>query len=178
MLHSGIQLRSVPLALAVLLLSACSRVDNFEDLRAYVEEVKGRPGAEVEPVPEFVPYEGFIYSAASLRSPFEIPIVIDGESGLLISQDVQPDFEREREPLEEHALSGLTMVGMLVRNDVYQALIEDALGVVHRVGVGNYLGRNHGRIESISQTQLQLMEIVPSGNGGWVERPQTLTLQR
>jgi type IV pilus assembly protein PilP len=66
---------------------------------------------------------------------------------------------------------------MLVRDGNYQALIEDAVGVVHRVSVGNYLGRNHGRIESITDTQVSLIEIVPSGNGGWVERPQTLTLQ-
>ncbi len=177
MVSPAVTTRLLALSVLTLLLGACSRVDNFADLRAYVAEVKGRPGAEVEPVPEFVPYEGFIYSAASMRSPFEIPLIIDGESGLMLSQDVEPDFDREREVLEEHALSGLTMVGMLVRNNVYQALIEDALGVVHRVSVGNYLGRNHGRIESISENQLQLLEIVPSGNGGWVERPQTLTLQ-
>ena len=170
-------IRILSASVLLLALGACSRVDNLSDLQAYATEVKGRPGAPVDPVPVFEPYEGFIYSAASLRSPFDVPVVIDGESGILLSQDVEPDFEREREPLENHALSGLTMVGMLVRNDVYQALIEDAMGVVHRVAVGNYMGRNFGRIESITETQLNLREIVPSGNGGWVERPQTLTLQ-
>jgi len=161
----------------MLALTACSRVDNFNDLQAFVTEVKGRPGEAVEPVPEFVPYEGFIYSAASMRSPFEVPVTVDAETAALMSQNVQPDFERERDLLEEHALSGLTMVGMLVSNNVYEALIEDALGVVHRVRAGNYLGRNHGRIDSISETQVNLIEIVPSGAGGWVERPQTLTLK-
>lgn len=170
-------IRLLSASVLLLVLAACSPVNNFSDLQAYVAEVKGRPGAPVDPVPVFEPYEGFIYSAASMRSPFEVPVVIDGESGLLMSQDVEPDFEREREELENHALSGLTMVGMLVRNGIYQALIEDAVGVVHRVAVGNYLGRNFGRIESITETQLNLREIVPSGNGGWVERPQTLTLQ-
>jgi type IV pilus assembly protein PilP len=69
------------------------------------------------------------------------------------------------------------MVGMLTRNGVFEALLEDAFGEVHRVSVGNYIGRNHGRIEYISNTQMSIKEIVPSGNGGWVERPQTLTLQ-
>ncbi|MEQ8955860.1 MAG: pilus assembly protein PilP, partial [Gammaproteobacteria bacterium] len=55
--------------------------------------------------------------------------------------------------------------------------VEDAFGVVHRVSIGNYLGRNFGRITNISETQMNLTEIVPSGTGGWVERPQTLTLQ-
>lgn len=160
-----------------LLLAGCNRIENFQDLQAFVDEVKSRPGAEVEPVPEFVPYEGFIYSAASMRSPFEVPLIVDGESATMMSQDVEPDFDRPREELENHALSSLNMVGMLVRSGIYQALIEDALGEVHRVRVGNYLGRNHGRIEEITETQVSLIEIVPSGSGGWVERPQTLTLQ-
>lgn len=158
-------------------LVACQRYNNLADLEAFVAEVKGRPGAEVEPVPEFVPYEGFVYSAASMRSPFVVPMVIDAESATVLSQDVEPDFERLREPLESQSLSEMSMVGMLFRGNKYEALVEDAFGEVHRVGIGNYLGRNHGRIENISERQVNIIEIVPSGSGGWVERPQTLTLQ-
>ncbi len=158
-------------------LVACQRYDNLADLEAFVAEVKGRPGAEVEPVPEFVPYEGFVYSAASMRSPFVVPMVIDAESATVLSQDVEPDFERPREPLESQSLTEMSMVGMLFRGNKYEALVEDAFGEVHRVGIGNYLGRNHGRIENISERQANIIEIVPSGSGGWVERPQTLTLQ-
>lgn len=112
-----------------------------------------------------------------MRSPFEVPLVIDAESGTVLAQDVEPDFERMPELLENHSLSELRMVGMLNRNGVYEALIEDAFGEVHRVAVGNHMGRNYGRIRNISKTQLNIMEIVPSGPDGWVERPQTLTLQ-
>ena len=168
----------IPVLMAMtLLLAACQRSNNLADLQAFVDEVKSRPGAEVEPVPEFVPYEGFVYSAASMRSPFEIPLAIDNEGSTVLSQDVEPDFERERDPLESQPLSEMRMVGKLVRNGVYEALIEDAFGEVHRVGIGDYMGRNHGRIENISDNQLNLIEIVTSGSGGWVERPQTLTLQ-
>ena len=37
------------------------------------------------------------------------------------------------------------------------------------------MGRNHGRVISISETQIDLIEIVPSGAGGWIERPQTIS---
>lgn len=158
-------------------LVACQRYNNLADLESFVAEVKGRPGAEVEPVPEFVPYEGFVYSAASMRSPFVVPMVIDSESSTVLSQDVEPDFDRPREPLENQSLSEMSMVGMLFRGNTFEALVQDAFGEVHRVGVGNYLGRNHGRIENISERQVNIIEIVPSGSGGWVERPQTLTLQ-
>lgn len=158
-------------------LTACNQSADFSDLQAFVQEVRSRPGAEVEPVPEFTPYEGFIYSAAAQRSPFQPPVQIESEGTGVLSQNVEPDFDREREELESFPLGELTMVGRLTRGDVNQALVEDSLGEVHRVGVGSYLGRNHGRIQSISDRQINIMEIVPSGSGGWVERPQILTLQ-
>ena len=174
-------LRSQPIRIALLasavLLAGCARTDVLSDLQVFVDEVKSRPGAEVEPVPTFQPYEAFVYSAASMRSPFEIPLAVDAEGNTQLNQNVEPDLSRIREPLESQSLSELAMVGMLNANGVYEALIEDAFGQVHRVGVGNYIGRNHGRIDYISNTQMNLIEIVPSGNGGWVERPQTLTLQ-
>jgi len=172
------QSRNVLAICASVLLAACAPVNNFSDLESFVDEVNSRPSAPVEPVPEFVPYEGFIYSAASARSPFDVPLVIDNDSGAVLSQDVEPDFERIPDLLENQSLSELTMVGRLTTTGgVSQALIEDGFGEVHRVGVGDYMGRNYGRIVQISNAQLNMIEIVPSGNGGWVERPQTLTLQ-
>ena len=171
------QLRLVLLLGSSLLPAACARVDQFEDLRQFVAEIKSRPGVEVEPVPEFRPYQGFVYGAASRRSPFEAPVVINADSDAILSRDVVPDFERPRETLESQSLNELVMAGMLVRNGIHEALIKDGFGEVHRVRVGNYLGRNHGRIEHISATRLNLIEIVSGGSGGWVERPRTLSLQ-
>ena len=172
------QSRNIFGACASLIIAACTPANNFSDLEAFVNDVNSRPSAPVEPVPEFVPYEGFIYGAASSRSPFDVPLIIDSESGQVLSQDVEPDFERIPEFLENQSLSELAMVGRITSIvGVFEALIEDGLGEVHRVGVGDYMGRNYGRIGNISDTQLNMIEIVPSGNGGWVERPQTLTLQ-
>lgn len=162
----------------MLLLYSCNPVNNMSDLQAYVLEVQSRPGTPVEPVPEFIPYEGFIYSAASQRSPFDVPVIIQTIDGRAPAENVQPDFERPTDPLEEHSFSELSMVGMLRTEGTYHALIEDGLGILHRVGIGDYMGRNHGRITFISETQINLIEIVPSGSGGWVERPQTLALVR
>jgi type IV pilus assembly protein PilP len=55
-------------------------------------------------------------------------------------------------------------------------LIRDGDGEIHRVQVGNYLGRNHGEIINISETQIDLIEIVPSGQDNWVERPRAIVL--
>jgi type IV pilus assembly protein PilP len=161
-----------------LLLAACARTDNFNDLQRFVSDAKATPGGAIEPVPEFEDYEAFTYSAAGFRSPFEVPIRIKLQEGMRASQDVQPNLDRIKEALESYAIAELAMVGMVERKGVYVALVQSTLGEVHRVMPGSYLGRNHGRVVSITDTQVDLIEIVPSGDGGWMERPQTLSLIR
>ena len=152
------QSRNIFGACVSLLVAACSPVTNYSDLEAFVNEVNARPSAPVEPVPEFVPYEGFIYGAASSRSPFDIPIVIDTTSGAVLNQDVEPDLERIPELLENQSLSELKMVGRItITGGVYEALIEDGFGEVHRVGVGDHMGRNYGRIDQISDRQMNMI---------------------
>lgn len=163
---------------SVLLLSACSPGNEMTDLQQYIIEVSLRPGGPVEPMPEFQAYETFTYSAASQRSPFDVPIMAGGAAAQPPVSQVEPDFNRTPEALEEYALSGLSMVGMMTRGDTYIALIRDEMGGIHRVLRGNYLGRNHGRIVAVTPAEIEIIEIVPSGDGGWVERPRTLALQR
>ncbi|MCV6603919.1 MAG: pilus assembly protein PilP, partial [Porticoccaceae bacterium] len=56
-------------------------------------------------------------------------------------------------------------------------LLDDGTGTIHRVKVDNYVGKNHGRITSISQDKVQVIEIVSDGKGGWLEKPRTLSLE-
>ena len=57
------------------------------------------------------------------------------------------------------------------------SLIDDGAGQIHRVTVGNYVGRNHGRIVQVTENRTDVIEIIPDGEGGWVERPRTLSLK-
>ncbi len=68
------------------------------------------------------------------------------------------------------------MVGTLSNQEGTFALVRGA-GGVHRVKVGDYLGRNDGKIVSISEGKIDVVEIVPDGEGGWLERPRSLTLK-
>jgi type IV pilus assembly protein PilP len=38
------------------------------------------------------------------------------------------------------------------------------------------MGTDHGRISRISEASIDLIEIVPDGVGGWVERERTVSL--
>lgn len=176
--HFRLRHRSWSALLLMCTLTACSGGSDMADLQQHIANITLRPGGEIEPMPQFPPYEAFTYSAASMRSPFDVPLtVLMRESGQDVVM-VMPDENRRREPLEEFALASLTMVGMLFRDNRYVGLVQDETGVVHRVSVGRYMGRNHGRVHSVTPTQIDLVEIVPSGDGGWVERPRTLALQR
>lgn len=165
-------------ALAVLLVTACSGGAETTQLQQQLNAIAAQPGGEIEPLPEFEAYEAFTYSAASLRSPFQLPrIASQGEDGEP-PELVQPDLERESEALEQFSINTLEMVGMLRQEGRIMALVRDRTGQVHRVTRGSYMGRNHGRVDSITGERIELTEIVPAGDGGWVERPRTVELSQ
>lgn len=161
---------------SALALSGCIGGDDFSDLQAYMDEVRARPQGAIEPLPKFQPYEAFTYSAAALRSPFQPPVKVDIARQQKGSKDVRPDETRVRQFLEGFNIETFEMVGTLARDSGAYGLVRGA-GGVHRVKVGDYLGRNHGRIVSVDEAKIDVIEIVPDGEGGWLERPRSLTLK-
>jgi type IV pilus assembly protein PilP len=170
------RLQLLILAVFALLVAGCSNDAKMAELRAYVEAEVNRPPGRIEAPPELISYTAFTYSAASLRSPFDIPL--DAATALRNQQNskVKPDETRPKEYLESFALGGLSMVGTLARGGQIWALVSDETSNINRVTVGNYLGRNYGRIVAISDVQIDVVEIVPTGDGGWIERPTTIGL--
>ncbi len=163
-------------SLLLTLLAGCSNESQMTELKTYIDSVVSRPPGKIEPPPEFVSYVAFTYSAASLRSPFDVPVDAATAVRNQLNSKVKPDENRPKEFLENFALGSLSMVGTLARSGQKWALIKDESGNINRVTVGNYLGKNYGRIVAISQTQIDVMEIVPTGDGGWIERPQSLAI--
>jgi type IV pilus assembly protein PilP len=161
----------------MLALSACSDNAGMIALQDEVSAIVNRPPGVIEPPPEFITYEAFTYGAASLRSPFDLPIDVNALRASQQAGEVKPDETRTPEILESFAIGNLVMVGIIERGGQRWALIRDETGNITRVTAGNYLGRNHGRIVGIGTAQIDVTEIVPTGDGGWIERPQTLTLQ-
>ncbi|GAA0696833.1 hypothetical protein GCM10009104_26170 [Marinobacterium maritimum] len=171
------------LALALLLmlpLSGCLWVDDTQDLQSYTREQQARPSGKVEPLPVFKPYESFVYEGASLRNPFRPLVRGTGEREEMMPDDaIRPDMERPREYLEEFSIDELHMVGIITEpgGNTLWALVKDPNREVHRVVAGNYLGNDYGEVTAISERELQLVEIISNGRGGWMKRPRTLTLE-
>jgi type IV pilus assembly protein PilP len=154
-------------------LSACGGAN--DDLRAYIDDVKARPGGRIEPLPPVEPAPSFVYEPGARRSPFmpdpparrisNDPNAIDG-----------PDRNRPREFLEQFPLDTLRMVGTLADRRASFGLVQTTDGLVHRVTVGNHMGQNFGRIVAISDSEIQLVEIISDGLGGYLERPAAIGL--
>ena len=164
------------LMVSVGLLTGCSGRD-FSDLDTFMAEKRARPGGIIAPIPTFKAYEAFAYSAASLRSPFDRPIEVREIAQLQAVSAIKPDPNRPKEFLEQFTFDSLRMVGTLERGDEAWTLIKDPEGGVHRVSVGNYLGRHNGKIIEMTDTYVAVVEIVSDGTkDGWVERPRTIKL--
>jgi type IV pilus assembly protein PilP len=119
-------------------------------------------------------FETFVYGAQDLRDPFSLPQRNDEQSRV---EGPRPDSNRRKEVLESFPLDGLDMVGTLGAGESQLALVMDPSRVVHRVRVGNYLGQSDGRIVAIREDGLEIVELVPDGAGGWLERPAGLALE-
>lgn len=166
------------IVLCGILLSGCGGDTQFTDIKAKMAEVKTKPKGRIEPPPEFKVYKAFSYSAAAMRSPFERPLEVELAALPQRRTNVKPDFNRPKEVLEQFGIDALSMVGTLMRPGASLfALVKDPDNGLHRVKEGNYLGRNFGKITSISTNKVDVIEIVSDGQDGWVERPRTLVLR-
>ncbi|EJM53950.1 pilus assembly protein PilP [Pseudomonas sp. GM48] len=157
-------------------LGGCGVSDDFSDLDAYMNEMRLRAPGRIEPTPTFRSYPTFTYNATKLRSPFSPQVRGDLAGQKHGSRNVKPDPDRVRQYLEGFNIEQFEMVGTLSNATGSFALLRGA-GGVHRLKVGDYLGRNDGRIVAISSSRVDVIEIVPDGEGVWLERPRTIPLK-
>jgi type IV pilus assembly protein PilP len=172
-----IGLRNILLLATPLLLAACDD-GNFSDLHQYVADVKARPKGTIEPIPEIKPVEPFVFKPEGLRDPFRsISETKEAEETDVGGGDgIKPDTSRRKEELEAYSLDSLRMVGTVTKQGNLWALIKASDKTVHRVQLGNHLGKNYGKIIRILPDKIEIMEIVPDKPGSWREQQTSLVL--
>jgi type IV pilus assembly protein PilP len=156
--------------LALFALGGCAR--GTGDLVAKIEEVKARKGAPLDPLPVLKTFETFEYNAQEMRDPFSPSVEAENES----ANGPRPDVNRQKEELERYPLDALDMVGTLGLGTDSTALVKDPDGVIHQIRPDNYLGQNFGRVTAIYEDRIELVELIPNGVGGWIERPASISL--
>ncbi|MDP9008268.1 MAG: pilus assembly protein PilP [Pseudomonadota bacterium] len=159
----------IGLVLAALVAAGCSGAQS--DLQKWIEATKKKPGGRIQPLPEVKPYETFVYSAANLRSPFQ-----PQGPNAAGQANLRPSSRRNREFLEGFSLDTLKMVGTFKVGSNFYGLVQSKDGLVHKVQPGNYLGQNDGKVTEITGGRISLVEIIPDGLGGYIERPASLAL--
>ncbi|HYR05979.1 MAG TPA: pilus assembly protein PilP [Gallionella sp.] len=159
--------------LVCLTLAGCSS-DGLQDLRDFVKNAYANQKPKVEPLPEIKMQETFAYSAESLADPFAAFNL--RPQGQRNASGPRPDPNRRKEPLEDFPLDSLKMVGTLMRGKQAWAIVQAPDGTVYRVQVGDHLGQNSGMVNKITEDKVNLVELVQSAAGDWVEREASLAL--
>ncbi|MBX2823336.1 MAG: pilus assembly protein PilP [Gammaproteobacteria bacterium] len=157
------------------LLTACA--GDMSDLDRFIAETKTKHHGQVDPLPEFPPYETFTYTADKTRDPFrpqtdesQVAAVTETSSG------PRPEVSRRKEPLESYPIDSLKMVGLLQQSAQTWGLVKDPEGTIHRVQPGNFAGQNHGKIVAVAETKIDIVELVADGLSGWVQREAQLAM--
>lgn len=146
--------------------------ESHQDLRNWMaEQGKGVKG-KLEPLPQMKPYEPFTYNAFDVPDPFK-PRKIEPAKG---DSKLAPDLTRRKEPLESYPLESLNMVGTLQKDKLVYALVCTPDKDLYQVRPGNHLGQNFGVILGVSDSEIQMKELIQDGAGDWTERSSTLQL--
>ncbi len=167
-----------------LVMSGCVSTD-ISDLDQYVQDTLARPGGRIEALPEIKPYEAYAYQSGEddARDPFvlfyapseDTALIQEKDSGL--TKEMENEIKhRNKEELEQFELDSLRMVGTMENGDNQWGIIQDPEGAVHRIKVGNYLGRNTGKILNVYEDRIELREIVRNSQGRWEERQAEIAL--
>ena len=155
------------------MMTACSSTD-YSDLESFVKDSSNGLKGKVDPLPEVKLHKSFIYQAFDISDPFS-PRTSDHTKNA--SNGISPDLNRQKEILESYPLESLSLVGSMQQDNAVFALIKSPDGILHRVRKGNHLGHNFGRIETISEAEVNLTEIVQSGTNEWIEKQSALMLK-
>jgi len=152
-----------------------------DDLQQWMTDLRATTKPHVTPLTEPKQFLPQAYSMDPGVEPFsavKLTQALRKDSNQLASNAalIAPEMARRKEPLEAYPLDTMAMVGSLDKKSEPTALLKvDSL--LYQVRVGNYLGQNYGKITRISESSIQLREIVQDTTGDWVERTTSLELQ-
>lgn len=164
-------------ALASTILAGCD--SGMQDLEQFVSDTRQKHQGRVDPLPPFAEYETVAYAESGLRDPFKPHQNTSAATTTVVAASAngpRPSDNRRREALEGFPLDSLKMVGILKQRTSSWALVQDKDGTIHRVQPGNYAGQNHGKITRISENEINLVELIPDGISGWIQRQAQLKL--
>ena len=160
----------------VALLAGCGA--EHEELQEWMERQRREAKPSVSPLEAPKKFEAEPYTSAQAVDPFshqKLSVALKVEARQPNSM-LGAELSRRKEPLEAYPLDSMTMVGSVAKQARPFALLR-VDNLLYQVKLGDYIGQNYGRITKITETQIDLREIVQDAAGEWIERTSTLQLQ-
>lgn len=166
----------VVIALVCTLLLAGCQYETQSSVKAWMEETRRNTRVQALALAEpkvFIPYA---YVAQDSIEPFNVDKL---DMAYLHQRNIggmNPDFNRRREPLESFPIETIRMVGTISDKGKRTALLQvDTM--IYQVQVGNYVGQNFGKIDSITDNAIDITELIPDVSKVWSRRAMRLELQ-
>lgn len=169
--------RRAAVLLSVLALAGCAE-SGVQEVKDWMKQTRDATKVGVPPLSEpkkFTPYD---YSSKAEIDPFNPNklLVVLARLQAKNGNGLKPDENRRKEVLESFPLDTIKMVGTLQKPGLIHGLVQ-VDKTVFQVKIGHYLGQNDGIITNITETQIDIKELVQDAAGEWTERNATLELQ-
>lgn len=150
-----------------------------EALKDWIAEERKSITPMVRKIPEPKPFYHLGYDEVGSSDPFAKQSFV--AAAVTEQQKENPDLSlahksRKRDSLEEYPLEAITFVGTLEKQGRAVGLVR-AQEKVFQVLVGQYIGKNFGKILRIDETSIQLRELAQDQEGKWLQRDATLRIQ-
>jgi type IV pilus assembly protein PilP len=162
--------RNLLMVVCLVSITACTRGQS--DLEVWVAKTKAEPAPPLQALPVMQRFESFEYTVRDMRDPFSPPVPDRNEGS-----GPRPDPERRKEVLEAFPLDSMNMAGTIGSGKNLIGLVTAPDKVTYKLKPGNYLGQNDGRIIAVYEDRIEMVELVPDGAGGWLERPAKIALE-
>lgn len=174
-------MKIVSAGFAILILVAGCAGSEQDELKQWMAESSKDLRGSIPKLPEVKPYEPVPYEVVGMVDPFN-PAKIEPESkskGGGKNGAFRPDFEARElrnSLLEKFPIESLKMIGYLYvnRQSIAVIQVEDK---VKQVKVGEYMGLDFGMVTKITESEVQVRELIEDSAGDWSERTSSLYLQ-
>lgn len=163
-------MKKILLLAGILAVSACT--SSHEDLSQWMNDTRQQAKSKIIPFEAPAAIQAKTYTAPSFSglNAFDSKRLVAAQQGANA-----PNNNRQKEVLESFSLENLKYVGNLTKGKQVSGYVE-ANGHVYTVLPGNYIGQNHGRIQSITADKISIIELVEDSYGNWSNRKAELLL--
>jgi len=170
-------LMSMLMLISVTGLSACADRETTVQLQAWIDALRSTRTVMPQQAissPTFLPLH---YRANTDHTPFgRVQTIAPTDAAESDTVRARPKQRGGMQALEDFPLESIQMVGTISRDGRHQALLR-ANGIVYMAHIGDYVGKDFGMIRRISDSEIELEELLPAAKGRWTNRQTTMTLQ-